>query len=190
MSRWLTPGVGTDRRALLLETPSARFVAPDNGLLSCIVTGYLESPPTGRGLVDLPQSVTAYHLTEPEYWLHPLSHTFHGRDVFAPVAAHLSLGVSPSLMGNPVSCMEWLPIPQPHLHETAISGEVIYADHYGNLVTNIPANLLDHRSAAVVEIAGHSVRGLSLTFHDENVSGEQPVHRFGRESRLPGGCGP
>ena len=107
------PGVGTDRRALLLETPTSRFLAPDNGLLSCIVGEYLDKAPELPGRVTVPPDVSAYHLTNPGYWLQPLSRTFHGRDVFAPVAAHLSLGVLPHELGVPVNDMVWLPIPQP-----------------------------------------------------------------------------
>ena len=169
------PGVGTNRRPIVLETAAAKFVAPDNGLLSCVISEYLESPPAAPGSVDLPPDVTAYHLTEPGYWMHPLSRTFHGRDVFAPVAAHLSLGVPPSRMGRPVHRMVWLPIPGPESKDTALWGEVIYADHYGNLVTNIPGGALDFRDGTVIEIAEHTVHRLSLTFHDEAVPGDSPL---------------
>ena len=171
----IDPGVGTDRRALLLETPEARFVAPDNGLLSCVLGDYLDQAPTAPGRVALPPGVTAYHLTESKYWLHPLSRTFHGRDVFAPVAAHLSLGVPPPRMGDPVSDMVWLPAPIPESRRNILRGEIVYADHYGNLVTNIPAEALGDMYSALVEIAGHEVRGISLTFHDGTVHGDHPL---------------
>ncbi|MEK7806988.1 MAG: SAM-dependent chlorinase/fluorinase, partial [Chloroflexota bacterium] len=81
------PKVGTPRRALLLVSPRARFVAPDNGVLSYVVRDYLDSPPQQVGRVRIPRGLTAYSLTNSDYWLHPVSHTFHGRDIFAPVAA-------------------------------------------------------------------------------------------------------
>ncbi|MCS5656835.1 MAG: SAM-dependent chlorinase/fluorinase, partial [Dehalococcoidia bacterium] len=86
------PGVGTDRMAVLLVTPKASFLAPDNGLLSGVLKEYLVTPPPDSSRVPLPSSLTAYQLTNSEYWLHPVSNTFHGRDIFSPVAAHLSMG--------------------------------------------------------------------------------------------------
>ena len=169
------PGVGTERRALLLETPAAKFVAPDNGLLSRVLDAFLETPPAGPGRVILPPNAAAYHLTNPEYWLHPLSRTFHGRDVFAPVAAHLSLGVPPEDLGRRVHEMAWLPLPQPERREGAIAGEVIYADHFGNLVTNIPGSILDGATGVAVEISGREIRGLSRTFHDAGTGEGRPL---------------
>ena len=85
----IDPGVGSKRRALLVETPEAFFVGPDNGLLS------LAAPASAATRV--------IHLTNEEYFLLPRSQTFHGRDVFAPVAAHLSRGVSPKQFGDSIS---------------------------------------------------------------------------------------
>ncbi|MBI3302244.1 MAG: SAM-dependent chlorinase/fluorinase [Deltaproteobacteria bacterium] len=117
------PGVGSARRALLIETRSAFFVGPDNGLLS------LAAPPeTVRRIV---------HLTNAEYFLSPRSHTFHGRDVFAPVAAHLSLGIAPEQFGPPVTTMERVALPVVERGEAGLTGSVIYIDHFGNLLTNI-----------------------------------------------------
>jgi hypothetical protein len=160
------PQVGTPRRALLLVTPRARFVAPDNGVLSYVVRDYLVSPPQQAGRVRIPQGLAAYSLTNPEYWLHPLSHTFHGRDIFAPVAAHLSLGISPESLGEQVDDMGWFPAPQPEIAANTIRGEVVYVDHFGNLVTNIPAKALAGGSTVQVKIKGRLIPGLSRTFHD------------------------
>jgi hypothetical protein len=160
------PQVGTPRRALLLVTPQARFVAPDNGVLSYVVRDYLDSPPRQAGRVRIPQGLTAYSLTNSEYWLHPVSHTFHGRDIFAPAAAHLSLGVSPDSLGEQVDDMGWFPAPQPMVAANTIRGEVVYIDHFGNLVTNIPAQTLAEGSTAQVKIKGRLIPGLSRTFHD------------------------
>ena len=133
------PGVGTDRQPLLVVTPAARFLAPDNGLLSYVLRDHLKEPPPQPGLVPLPSDCAAYYLSNSRYWLNPVSHTFHGRDIFAPVAAHLSLGVSPDQLGQLAQEMVWLPSPQPTRRGNTLSGEVLYADHFGNLVTNIPA---------------------------------------------------
>jgi hypothetical protein len=161
------PGVGTRRRPLLLVTPQARLVAPDNGLLSYVLRGFLAKPPEAPGMVAVPAPLVAYELTNPHYWLQPLSNTFHGRDLFAPVAAHLSLGVAPELMGQRVMEMVWLPAPQPQPVPQGVLGEligeVIYVDHFGNLVTNISQEQVREVSARVT-IKGRVIAGLSRTF--------------------------
>jgi hypothetical protein len=166
------PGVGTDRRPVLLTTPCGTFVSPDNGLLSGVVDRYLESVPESTGPVALPSELSAVHLTNPDYWRHPVSHTFHGRDIFTPVAAHLSLGVAPRDMGEPIDHLYYLPLPRPVSHGDAITGQVIYQDVYGNLVTNIPADNLPDVELVDVRIKGRSIVGLSRTFNDNLHVGE------------------
>ena len=166
------PGVGTDRRAVLLFTPWGRFVAPDNGLLSGVIAGYLDSTPVIAGPVVLPPELTAVHLTNAEYWRHPVSKTFHGRDVFTPVAAHLSLGVTPEDLGQAIDSLFYLPLPQPVIQAGKITGQVVYRDVYGNLVTNIPAAALPSAEMIEVRIKGRSIIGLSQTFNDENQRDE------------------
>ena len=97
------PGVGSERAAILVETERGRFVAPDNGVLTSVV----------------PHDSTArlYSLDQPNYWRRQVSATFHGRDVFAPVAAHLARGVRPALLGTLRAEMVRLPWPQPHRAE-------------------------------------------------------------------------
>ena len=166
------PGVGTDRRPVLLSTPCGRFVAPDNGLLSGVIAGYLGSIPSAAGLVDLPAELSAVHLTNPDYWRHPVSETFHGRDIFTPVAAHLSLGVTPEDMGEAIGSLFYLPMPQPDSQGGKITGQVIYQDVYGNLVTNIRAEDLPVGELIEVRIKGRSISGLSRTFNDGVHSSE------------------
>ena len=160
------PGVGTSRRPILLQTPHGSFVAPDNGLLSRVLADYLFNPPLSPGMVELPQTVRAFHLTNPNYWRHPVSSTFHGRDIFTPVAAHLSLGVAPESLGEPTGELAWLPLPQPRITSEGISGEIIYCDVYGNLISSIPATLLEGRELGEVRIRGRAIRRLSATFLD------------------------
>jgi len=117
------PGVGSTRRALLIETHNAFFIGPDNGLLS------LAAP--AETVVRL------VHLTNTEYFLATRSHTFHGRDVFAPVAAHVSLGIAPEQLGPSLTTMEQLTLPRVEYSEAGLTGNVIYIDHFGNLITNI-----------------------------------------------------
>ena len=164
------PGVGTGRLAILVQTPSGRYLAPDNGLLSNVVWDGGRDDGAGDGPFPLPASCIAYRLTEPKFWLDPVSATFHGRDVFAPAAAHLSLGVPPHEMGSPVSHIFRLSEQQPSGQLPAtIFGEVIYQDSFGNLVTNIEAARLDRSPNPIVQIKTHRIHGLSQTFHDPQI---------------------
>ena len=160
------PGVGTNRRPILLQTPYGSFVAPDNGLLSRVLSQFLSNPPNSPGMVELPSSIRAFHLTNPDYWLHPVSNTFHGRDIFTPIAAHLSLGVSPDSLGEPTGKLTWLPLPQTGVTPEGLRGEIIYCDVYGNLISNIPTSLLEGRELGEVRIRGRSIGRLSATFLD------------------------
>ena len=180
------PGVGTSRRPIVLETPEAKFVAPDNGLLSEVVKGYLGGAPQagdGPDSIAIPPALRAYELANPHYRLHPVSNTFHGRDIFAPAAAHLSLGVGPEEMGPPVSNLVFRPLPEATLGGNETNGEVIYVDRFGNLITNISASTTDNldreTSRITVEIGGRRIQGLSRTFHE--TTGESS----GRQDGLP-----
>ncbi len=193
------PGVGTDRKALVLETPTARFVAPDNGLLSQVLAGYLSHPPASCSLpmkLTLPPPLQAYELTNPQYRLERVGNTFHGRDIFAPAAAHLSLGVRPSKMGPALTQLTYHPLPEPATTTGQVTGEVLYVDRYGNLVTNIPEsaieNLRREGKPVIVTIGRRSIFGLSKTFHDR---GDIPAGRGKSQGMGPalvalvGSCG-
>lgn len=173
------PGVGTDRMAVLLVTPTGKFLAPDNGLLSGVLGDYLDPPPPNPARVPLPPSLSAYRLTNSEFWLHPVSNTFHGRDIFAPAAAHLSLGVPATGLGQPLQDLAWLPAPKPVREDDYLLGEVVYADHYGNLVTNIPAGELGTPSGVTVEIKGRKIHGLSQTFQSPKSDGGEGLLALG-----------
>lgn len=181
------PGVGTDRSAILLETPDSRFVAPDNGLLTLLCRQY--HPDFGdtatAGPAQLPAHCRAWRLTNPHYWRHPVSSTFHGRDVFAPVAAHFSLGISPDTMGESISTIATLSLPLPRPDGSALRGNVIYADAFGNLITDITTDILHTIGVSPgdpnvsVAIAGWTINGLSRTFHHPPrapTSTSQPDH--------------
>ena len=184
------PGVGTERAAILLETPDARFVAPDNGLLTLVCRQY--EPTFGdtdtAGHAAVPDACRAWRLTNPDYWRHPVSSTFHGRDVFATVAAHLSLSAAPDLLSEPASDITTLPLPVPRPDGNALRGHVIYADAFGNLITDLTADVLDAAGISsgdpdvTVAIAGHTIKGLSRTFHDLPGSGLRAL--IGSHDRL------
>ena len=175
------PGVGTDRKPIVLATPTATFIAPDNGLLSEVVKDYVRGASPNiehHGTVPLPSPLNCRELSNPLYQKHPVSNTFHGRDIFAPAAAHLSLGVRPEEFGPAVSEIIFRPLPEPLPLGAAIIGEVIYTDHFGNLITNISAarlnDLANGKGTVVVEIGTRQITGISRTFHDIALdSGDQ-----------------
>ncbi len=152
------PGVGTDRKILLVEASGHFFLAPDNGVLSFL------------SLEDT--SATIRQVTNRNLFLTPLSNTFHGRDIFAPVAGALGAGASPGAVGPEITAAEVqrLALPTPHHAPdgTALTGIIIGADHFGNLLTNIhhrdlaclpgdPANLQ-------VRIGDASPIGLAISY--------------------------
>lgn len=146
------PGVGSTRQAVLVVTPRALLVGPDNGLLA----------PAARAL----GAGSIHRLEREDLFRQPVSRTFHGRDVFAPVAAHLAAGTSPESVGPPVPSLQPLDLPEPRAEAAAVHGEVIYVDHFGNLVTNISAAAIaSFRGSDVsVRIDGMRVSPLAPTY--------------------------
>ena len=121
------PGVGTERALLYVEVGGHRLLVPDNGCWTTLVRD--EAPRVLR-------------LSESRYWRLPVSATFHGRDILAPVAALLSLGLEASSLGPAVSDWMRIELPQPTREANSMRGEVLFVDHFGNLITNIPATAL------------------------------------------------
>ena len=119
------PGVGSERDVIILKTKDYCFLAPDNGLLSYV-----------RGENDHYEIFT---VTNSKYFLKPVSQTFHGRDIFAPIAAHISRGVSLKQLGKKKKSMAALPSLKCHMDQKKkkIRGCVVDVDHFGNLITNI-----------------------------------------------------
>jgi S-adenosylmethionine hydrolase len=223
------PGVGTQRRPIVLLTRHGTFVGPDNGIFTYVLRAeqaVSENPEIadrpawvggmwgvapnwagdeGRGghkpddsgdavyatrSGELPR---AYHLTNPDYWLPGVSTTFHGRDIFAPVAAHLASGAGPDRMGKPISLNSLikLPVRAPRIYRTAqgvtVTGQVIYVDRFGDIITNLPQQLLaplleSARSVPVIEVGDHRIAGLSASYAD--VQEGQPVALIGSEKLL------
>jgi S-adenosyl-L-methionine hydrolase (adenosine-forming) len=149
------PGVGSERRAIVAESAGHYFVGPDNGVFSLALQGKESSR-----IVEL--SNEAYHLQ-------PTSRTFHGRDVFAPVAAHLARGVPLGEFGAPLKDCAHLPWPPAERAGESILGEILYIDSFGNLFTNIREH--DLRGAAPekvhVRLGGISIRGVSRNYATE-----------------------
>ena len=158
------PGVGSARRAIILQNQQAAFVAPDNGVLGYVLGATSAEGPAGDvELVELPPGWVGHAITDQRYWRHPVRATFHGRDVFAPVAAYLSLGVPASAFGEALSSMYALPVPIPSSSASEIIGWVIHIDHFGNVITSLKAQ--DLPTGWWVILAGdHRIYGLSESY--------------------------
>jgi len=138
------PGVGSARRPIALRTPAGYFVGPDNGVFSYVMT----CEPV-EALVEL---------SDPCYRLVEVSHTFHGRDIFAPAAAHLAAGVPITALGPPVRDPVTFPPPRLEVVSDGITGEVLHADHFGNVITSI-GQLVWSGNELSLEPAFRGVRG-------------------------------
>ncbi len=164
------PGVGGRRKSLLVVTPDAAYVAPDNGLLTHALSRYGSAHDQRAEWLSpirapLPPGCRAFELANPRYRLSDVSHTFHGRDVFAPAAAYLSAGVPPEEFGPPVADVIWLNVPPPVESNGEIEGRVVHVDSFGNLITNIALEE-DGAGRAVVEIEGLRIQGLSRSYEE------------------------
>jgi len=122
------PGVGSERPMLAARADDRYFIGPDNGLLSWSL--------------ERATRATIVRLTNRRYWLKNVSRTFHGRDIMAPVAAHLARGVRLSRLGTPVERITKLVLPAIQRHERSVEGSILHIDAFGSLITNLPETLL------------------------------------------------
>ncbi len=152
----IDPGVGSERRPIAIQRADTIYIAPDNGVLSLAISNF--QPP-----------ISVVHLSRPQYWLPNVSNTFHGRDIFAPCAAHLSLGVPLEALGEPITDWVKLQYILPSRREDgAIVGRVAHIDRFGNVVTSISEDMLQgmNHQRLVIEISGKRVSGLKRTYAD------------------------
>ena len=166
------PGVGTARRPLAARIGAQYYVGPDNGLL----TLWLERA-EAEG-----QETQFVHLDRPQYWLPQVSHVFHGRDIFAPVAAHLAAGVPLEALGTPLTDVVRLDLPRPTRQGKTWRGQVIHIDHFGNLASNIREEHLQGETVVTVSLCGVNLSGMVRTF-GERPPGEL-VALFGSTGNL------
>lgn len=124
------PGVGTDRRAIVLKVGDQYFVGPDNGIFSLLYAEF---------------ECKAFHLNNSKYWRETQSRTFHGRDIFAPVAAHLSNGVEPEKLGEEIKDLVQYHWAVPIGDKDGLQGWIVHIDRFGNLVSNISEKLLEEK---------------------------------------------
>jgi S-adenosylmethionine hydrolase len=152
------PGVGTERKAILLKTRDRYFIAPDNGCLTEIL---------GE---NIPWEAVEIH--NPRYMLRDISATFHGRDIFAPVAAHLAKGVSLLSFGPRVQELTQLSVPKPRFKDGIVHGVITHIDHFGNAWTNITQEFLEQLgwmedpSRIVATVSSCKIKGLKRTYMD------------------------
>lgn len=155
------PGVGSARNALVATDGYYFFVAPDNGLLTLV-------------LKNREQSFMAWRAVNSSFMLPQVSQTFQGRDVFAPLAAHLARGVKPAEMGELLTSIEMFDYQEPRvLDGEAVSGEVIYIDQFGNVITNIRRGNLIHLKKKqtdgadwLLQVGEQTVMGLAGSYHE------------------------
>ena len=160
------PGVGTDRRAIAARIGEQYFVAPDNGVLSaCLARAAREG-----------WSTEVVQLDKPEYWLPNLTNTFHGRDLFAPVGAHLATGVPLTTLGtmidDPITMPLWGAVQRP---DGSVAGEVIYIDDFGNAICSILPEEINHLPVpdeVSVELCGANIQGMVETFGDSEYDSD------------------
>jgi hypothetical protein len=123
------PGVGTKRRSIIVETRRSLYVGPDNGLL--MLAAYKE------------HITNVYTIDNPKYMLSDVSKTFHGRDIFAPAAAHLARGIRPSDFGPAIKEYMIPEFTKPHIKDGELQGEVLHIDDFGNIISNITLDELE-----------------------------------------------
>lgn len=142
------PGVGTLRRGIVVQTSRFTYVGPDNGVLSWAF--------------QQDGDVQAHELANPDYRLTVVSSTFHGRDVFAPAAAWLARGVSPDAFGEPCETAR-LELPEVERDGNVFRGMVLHIDHFGNVITNVPAERFGGWDPALLEGGRLSIGEIEVT---------------------------
>ena len=159
------PGVGSRRRAIALRAASATFIGPDNGILSAALPDDVRNRAREAGArVRLPQGSSGVALTDTRYHRQPVSDTFHGRDIFAPAAAHLSLGVPLSDLGEPVDEVVALPPFRAQREpDGSRRGRIVHIDVFGNLITDVRGEDLAS-PRLTVEVSDRQIAGLQRTY--------------------------
>lgn len=150
------PGVGTSRRPMAARFGAQTYVGPDNGLITLMHTRAKRQG----------WPMEFYHLDQPKYWLPEISNIFHGRDIFAPVAAHLADGLPLAAVGSPMDDPVLFPLAPVESTSNGLRGEIIHIDHFGNVATNIRAADLDGIGHTRVKVRGVEIGGLVRAFGD------------------------
>jgi S-adenosylmethionine hydrolase len=161
------PGVGTVRKILAVQSEKHLFIAPDNQILKYIFQSG--------------ETLTVVEVLNKQFFLNQISQTFHGRDIFAPVAAHLSTGVVIKQLGFETNNYDCGVIDQPVISDSTIAGKIIYIDKFGNLITNIPGELID-KPISRLQIGSIIINRLSNSYAE--VDFNQPLAIIGSSGYL------
>ena len=157
------PGVGTSRRPIAVRAPHGVFVGPDNGIFAgALVDQKAVDVASGELLTG-----SAVELTQSRYWRQPVSQTFHGRDIFAPVAAHLALGVELCSFGPRLDALQPAPPQSPAREQGAVYGSIMHIDRFGNAITNISGDSVP--ASVTIEVGGRTVPGLATDYQHERL---------------------
>jgi S-adenosyl-L-methionine hydrolase (adenosine-forming) len=168
------PGVGSARRPILVEAAGQYFIGPDNGVLS---------------MVYGPEKHKIREITAEKYFLHPVSRTFHGRDVFAPTAAHLAAGVRPSAFGKLIEDYLKLNFGMPtRTGKRAWTGTILKIDRFGNLITNLHIRDFESVRSRPFELAIGTRRLSRLAIHYAEVEESEPFVIVGSAGYLEVAC--
>lgn len=151
------PGVGSTRKALAVKTGNYFFVAPDNGLLA--------------DTLEEKEVRTIVEIKNPRYMLTTVSNTFHGRDIFAPAAAHISHGIPVKELGTRVFSYKGMDFPRVFTGKYIVRGKTVYDDRYGNLITNIDAPYLKDKEISAVRFKNYELRRINRAY-EESLPGE------------------
>ena len=152
----------------------ADFVAPDNSVLSYIIQDFLSEPVDSNvstHQITLEPEMEAIAITKPEFWRSPVSPTFHGRDIFAPVAARLSLGLPPQDFGDTITSVTMIPLQHPYkAKDGSLVGHILHIDNFGNLITDIKAEMLKDAprdESVLIRCDEHETQGIFETYADQ-----------------------
>ncbi|MBA4383971.1 MAG: hypothetical protein C0410_04490 [Anaerolinea sp.] len=148
------PGVGTSRHSMLALIGNQYFIGPDNGLFSLVI----------QKAADFTTPPVYIALNKPRFWLPQVSNSFHGRDIFAPVAAHLANGVRLEELGDPFETPMLISVPVPQKTAEGWLGQVMQVDHFGNLVTNFTKEQLKPGSGVIISVKSTILNEVVTTF--------------------------
>ncbi|PPD58004.1 SAM hydrolase/SAM-dependent halogenase family protein [Dehalogenimonas etheniformans] len=164
------PGVGTDRKIIALKTSEGKFIGPDNGVLSYAVKNYVrDAAITSSSLLqgELSNGAKAVTVTNSPHFRHPVSDTFHGRDIMAPVAAMLSKGFELTAFGEPLERLTMLDLPQAVKEPGGtVIGHIILIDRFGNMITDVRESDLPQGGELRLELGKKVVSGLKKTYSE------------------------
>jgi len=161
------PGVGSQRKILAVQSEKYFFIAPDNQVL--------------KDIFHSGETLTVIEVLNTQFFLNKISHTFHGRDIFAPVAAHLSTHVGIEQLGQKIKNYDRGIIDQPIITESNISGKIIHSDKFGNLISNIPAELIN-KPISFIQIGSTIFNRLSDSYREVDIS--EPLAIIGSSGYL------